>query len=700
MSARGIIIEIYVVPRGNNRRECPGSGVENAPSGRGREAAGKIRGSRARRRDGAKRRGGSSMKQMIRRRLCIVILTVMLLTLFLNYFLQIQSARSDMYAGALDKFRQIEQILDQNEQDTARAKQDLKQDCFIRAKAAAYILQDRPEAVPDQNEMKKIANLLQVDELHLFDTEGNLYAGSEPKYFGYNFDSGEQMRFFLPMLTDRSLELCQDITPNTAERKLMQYAAVWRPDGQGIVQIGLEPTRVLEAMKKNELSYIFSMVTADNGSAIYAVDPESYRILGATQEQLVGRELAAVGLTPEQVQGSHGGFKAEVYGVDSYCVFMPFGSVILGMTESLSVLYREVNRSTALVALYLILIALLMIVSISKYIDRYIVDGISAINRKLTQITNGNLETMVEEDGTPEFSELSGRINLMVRSILDNTNKLSQILDIARVPIGVYEYSQGMRRVMATSRVAEILGLTDDEAGRLFADHSLFEAWLSAIGQSPLDEENGVYILPGEPQRFVRLETYYREYSVLGLVVDVTEEIQERRRIERERDIDLLTGLYNRRAFYRRMEELFDSPGKLGACAMIMADADNLKQVNDRYGHENGDRYLQGVAGIFRAVCGENSVLARLSGDEFAAFLYGYSAREELEELIKALYSVMSEETAEFNGQERIPVRFSAGCAFYPEDGNDFASLLKRADAAMYVVKRERKQGRGNMEGS
>lgn len=631
------------------------------------------------------------MKRMIRKRLCMVILTAMLLTLFLNYFVQIQSARSSMYAGALDKFLQIEQILEQNEKDTARARQDLKQDCFIRAKAAAYIVQSRPEVIPDQNEMKKIANLLQVDELHLFDTEGNLYAGSEPKYFGYNFDSGEQMRFFLPMLTDRSLELCQDITPNTAESKLMQYAAVWRPDGRGIVQIGLEPTRVLEAMKKNELSYIFSMVTAENGSAIYAVDPENYQILGATQEQLVGRDLETIGLEPKQVLSRSKGFKAEVNGVESYCVFAPSGSVILGVTRSADLLYQEVNRSTALVALYLVLVSLLMIVFISNYIDRYIVDGIASINSKLTQITIGNLETTVEENSTPEFSELSGRINLMVRSILDNTSKLSQILEIARVPIGVYEYNQGMRRVMATSRVAEILGLTGDEADLLFADHSLFEERLAAIRQNPLDEEKGVYILPGEPQRFVRLETYFREYSVLGLIVDVTEDIRERRRIERERDIDLLTGLYSRRAFYRRMEELFDNPGQLGACAMIMADADNLKQVNDRYGHENGDRYLQGVARIFRAAGSERSVLARLSGDEFAVFLYGYSAREELEELIERLHSVMGAETVELTGGERIPVRFSAGWAFYPEDGGDFNTLLKGADTAMYAVKRERK---------
>ena len=105
--------------------------------------------------------------------------------------------------------------LDQNEKEAEKERENLKEQCFIRAKAIAYILQDRPQVTGDQQEMEKIARLLQVDEFHLFDTKGNLYAGSEPKYFGLNFNSGQQMQFFLPMLENYDLQMCQEITPNT-----------------------------------------------------------------------------------------------------------------------------------------------------------------------------------------------------------------------------------------------------------------------------------------------------------------------------------------------------------------------------------------------------------------------------------------------------------------------------------------------------
>ena len=63
-------------------------------------------------------------------------------------------------------------------------------------------------------------------------------------------------------------------------------------------------------------------------------------------------------------------------------------------------------------------------------------------------------------------------------------------------------------------------------------------------------------------------------------------------RIEQERDYDILTGLYNRQAFHRVSEELFRDPHQLGVAALLMMDLDNLKHINDTYGHDWGDQYI------------------------------------------------------------------------------------------------------------
>ncbi|MGI6200095.1 MAG: diguanylate cyclase [Christensenellales bacterium] len=627
---------------------------------------------------------------MIRKRLSLIIIATLLFSLGLNYFLQIHSVRADMVQDSLERFWQIGQVLDQNEAESEQIQRDFKNNCLIRAKAAAYIVQYRPEIIGDQREMDKIAELLQVDEFHLFDQEGTIYAGSEPKYFGYNFNSGDQMRFFLPMLQDRDLELCQDVTPNTAEQKLMQYAAVWREDGEGIVQIGMEPQRVLDAMKKNELSYIFSLVTFDSGTTIYALDPDSYQVLGSTNPLHVDKTVQQLGIDPERVLGSPKGFPTQVDGQASYCVFSSMGSFILGRVTTDAALYESMNRNSLLLAGYLVLIAIIMIVSISVYLDGYIIEGIAAVNRKLLAITHGHLDEHVQVDTTPEFAQLSSHINAMVTSILDTTNKLSAVLDTAKVPIGVYEYNPGMKRVMATSRVPEILGLSAEQAQTVLQDYTLFEQTLDQVRCQPVDAERAIYRLPGEGTRYVRIESIQREHSTLGILLDVTEETLEKRRIEHERDVDQLTGLFNRRAFYQRMDALFVRPELLGLSVLIMIDADNLKQVNDLHGHESGDRYLQGIADLLRRVGDARSVIARLSGDEFVLFSYGHADAGAREAFVRRLQLTMNETSVELTDQVCVPVRFSMGCARQPEEALDYHWLLKCADERMYQQKKTR----------
>ena len=79
-----------------------------------------------------------------------------------------------------------------------------------------------------------------------------------------------------------------------------------------------------------------------------------------------------------------------------------------------------------------------------------------------------------------------------------------------------------------------------------------------------------------------------------GLAEDITKERLEIQKVEYERDYDALTNLLNRRAFHRTMDELFTTKKeKLGYAALVMLDLDNLKYINDTYGHDFGDEYIR-----------------------------------------------------------------------------------------------------------
>ena len=147
-------------------------------------------------------------------------------------------------------------VIEKNEDDEKNMITSLKEDYIVRAKAVDYIINANPDAENNVDELKKIANLMSVDEIHLFDTTGKIYSGTIPEYYGYKFDSGDQMEYFKPMLEDKTLTMCQDVTPNTSEGKKMMYAITWDETGTRMVQVGIEPVRLLNEVKQNEISSI------------------------------------------------------------------------------------------------------------------------------------------------------------------------------------------------------------------------------------------------------------------------------------------------------------------------------------------------------------------------------------------------------------------------------------------------------------
>ena len=179
-------------------------------------------------------------------------------------------------------------VIDKNESSESELVRSLKDDYIVRAKAISYIVDAKPEVEYDVDELQKIAGLMSVDEIHLIDDTGTIYSGSLPKYFGYSFDSGEQMAFFKQMLNNYDLTLCQDVTPNTAEAKEMMYAITWNEAKTHMVQVGITPKRLLKELKRNQISNVVADMPVYKGMEIYVVDAKTKKILGATDASWVG----------------------------------------------------------------------------------------------------------------------------------------------------------------------------------------------------------------------------------------------------------------------------------------------------------------------------------------------------------------------------------------------------------------------------
>lgn len=585
-----------------------------------------------------------------------------------------------------ETFYQIGQLLERNQQELDETKAAYRQTCLHNAEAIAYIIEDDPSVLDSVEELRRIAEMMEVDEIHIFDTTGRIYAGTHPEYYDYTFDSGEQMNFFKPLLTDKSLHLVQDITPNTAEAKMMQYSALWSKSGAFIVQIGMEPVNVLKATEKNELSYLFSLFRVNPHANYYAVIA-SGEIVGSTDLPSVGRHLADIGLDLDAIAEGTTAFHARVNGVNSYCVFREKNGNYIGRVLSCHEMYQSIPPITAALAVCLITIALILSHVVTRYMNLYVVGGIRSVNEKLHSITQGNLDELVDIQNSVEFSELSGYINRMKQSLLDNSTKMSYVLDKANMYIGVYEYNRHMKRVRFTRHVPRILCLEPEEADKLSSDYASFQSLVTALRNHPVDGETNVYSLN---DRYVKLEEINKDDEILGVVIDVTEEVERRRQIEAERDYDPLTGLYNRRGLEIRLAALLGEPKTLGCYAVIMIDADNLKTINDTYGHDAGDVYLKEIAALFEDFGPKSCVSARLGGDEFLLFLYRYGSEQELTDTIALLSDLQDNSFADLNGQVHVPLQFSFGASLTDQPA-DYETLTKEADERMYENKRARK---------
>ncbi len=152
---------------------------------------------------------------------------------------------------------------------------------------------------------------------------------------------------------------------------------------------------------------------------------------------------------------------------------------------------------------------------------------------------------------------------------------------------------------------------------------------------------------------------------------------------------DSLTGLPNRVLFYDRIrQEIAYAKREHRKFSLLFLDLDNFKEVNDKFGHDAGDKLLQEAAKRFNNLLRESDTICRLGGDEFIILLPRLNnPRENTEDVARKIFNVFSEPIKIKNNL--INIHLSIGIALYPDNGEKEEALIKSADKAMYVAKKE-----------
>jgi diguanylate cyclase (GGDEF)-like protein/PAS domain S-box-containing protein len=185
------------------------------------------------------------------------------------------------------------------------------------------------------------------------------------------------------------------------------------------------------------------------------------------------------------------------------------------------------------------------------------------------------------------------------------------------------------------------------------------------------------------------------KYGNIVAVTVISKEINERKQMEeRLRTLaitDDLTGLLNRRGFFLlAKKQLMLAKREKRSVFLISADLDNLKTINDRYGHSEGDIVLMEISNILEKCYRESDIIARLGGDEFVVLINECPGTD-----IETLTGRLMEKVDSFNAQSVKPYKLSISVGIIrnnPENNAPLDELLSHADKLMYAVKAKKKK--------
>jgi diguanylate cyclase (GGDEF)-like protein len=370
--------------------------------------------------------------------------------------------------------------------------------------------------------------------------------------------------------------------------------------------------------------------------------------------------------------------------------FWGFDALIEGAETDRAAVAATEGRVFAPLLVALILIALL------AYIEgRAIVRTLGALVEAARGIAQGQLDERVPVKGRDEFAQLGRAFNEMADQLQARVSELE---------------AERTRVRDATMRVGEALAATHDAAGLL---RVIVETAVETTGAAGgyLENDDGLELAagdadaPGERRRFP--VTMGREsFGTLVLVGDrfskeqcdtatwlighaaiALANVRKHQTIERQALVDPLTGLANRRVSEGALEtelaraDRFDEP-----LALLMADLDDFKAINDRWGHPFGDEVLREFAAALRDSIREIDLSGRWGGEEFAVLLPGTDV-EGGAALAERIRDNLRCRVITAPDGERVEVTASFGVAAYPDvEAKD--ELVAAADAALYEAKR------------
>ncbi len=473
------------------------------------------------------------------------------------------------------------------------------------------------------------------------------------------------------------------------------------PDGAvfGVLGIDLTQSYLLSYLDYNELypdksgTYILG-TTQDGGKHINVVASSgvSYRSLLEQTSELIKTDVVYDNVVRLEIPGSGSSLLGSIKNLNLYSANSAHKQeqwVLIGaVNEDVLLAFPHQVRSLIFWAMAMAMVlGLLGATVISRKVTKPIITLV-------TQLKKSNPERAIslQKLDIAEIDQLTTSIEDLSCAVAESASKISKILAMTNARIGVFEHVKEAKVVFCSRFLMELTGWGSCGKEYCYLDAEEFYHHMEQLVLHREEGENNIYKLPSASENtWLQIHTVEEEGEILGTVMDVTQEMLQKHQLAYERDYDLLTNLYNRRGFQEHAQRLLQCPDKMKIAALAMWDMDNLKFINDTYGHNVGDDYIQAFSQCLRAFEHQQCITARRSGDEFYALIYGLNSKESAREIVSQICQEIRRTTILLPTGDLYRLRASCGMTWYPTDAILLEDLMRYADFAMYQVKHSHK---------
>jgi diguanylate cyclase (GGDEF)-like protein len=345
--------------------------------------------------------------------------------------------------------------------------------------------------------------------------------------------------------------------------------------------------------------------------------------------------------------------------------------------------------------IFIALLASLLLFGIATYVlGRSVVRTLGRLVEAANAIAEGRLGGRVEVRGRDEFSQLGSAFNRMAATLELRLAELET--ERSRVRGATARFGEALAAthdpgqliqvvvqsaVEATGAAGGVVLGPDGELARAGDPDAGFErlAFPLRVGSSDF----GLLVLTSDSFEADHVETVA---SLATQVVVALENARLHHMVERQAMVDSLTGLANRRSLEESLRTELARATRFGdSVCVVLADLDDFKSVNDKYGHAAGDEVLKAFAAALRKTARESDVAGRWGGEEFALVLPGTDAAGGAR-LAERARTAIEEHQVEMPNGDFCAVTASFGVAAFPES-HELGEILAAADSALYAAK-------------